>query len=340
MRGVVTPGRSAALAVAVLARAAAVLALAPSGMYLYLPDPARPLAPHLTVEGAARPDGDDGDIYFVDVIVRKATLLERLLPALRDDGELVPEDAVNPAGLSDEIRRRGSRRQMSRSQTIAAAVALRELGYDVEARPTGAFVVAISPDTPAAERLEPGDVVVAVDGRRVRTPADVRRLISTRPPGTTLSLRIRRDRKVATVSLRTAANPERPQRSIIGVFTEPAADVKLPIAVRIDIGDVGGPSAGLAFALALVEKLGRDVDHGLKVAATGEIELDGDVTPIGGVHQKTIGARRSGVDVFLVPAGANAEEARRHAGDVRVIAVRTFQGALRELATLPTNARQ
>ena len=103
----------------------------------------------------------------------------------------------------------------------------------------------------------------------------------------------------------------------------------------IDLGGVGGPSAGLAFALDIVEELRGDVDRGLKVAATGEIELDGHVAPIGGVKQKVIGARRSGADVFLVPAGDNAEEARRHAGDLRVIPVESFRQALRALATLP-----
>lgn len=112
------------------------------------------------------------------------------------------------------------------------------------------------------------------------------------------------------------------------------ASIRLPISVRIDAGDVGGPSAGLAFALDVLEELGRDVDHGRKVAVTGEIELDGDVLPVGGIEQKTIGARRSEVDVFVVPAGDNAEEARRHAGDLRIVPVRNFQQALRALTTL------
>ena len=102
----------------------------------------------------------------------------------------------------------------------------------------------------------------------------------------------------------------------------------------IDLAGVGGPSAGLAFALDIVEELRGNVDHGLNVAATGEIELDGSVLPIGGVKQKVIGARRSGADVFLVPAGENADEARRHAGDLRIIPVESFRQALRALATL------
>jgi PDZ domain-containing protein len=126
---------------------------------------------------------------------------------------------------------------------------------------------------------------------------------------------------------------------LIGVVVETAADVKLPRRVKISTGSVGGPSAGLAFALEILEKLGRDVDHGRKVAATGQIELDGTVSPIGGVRQKTIGVRKSGIHVFLVPAGENAAEARRYAHGVRIIPVRNFQQALHALATLPKSTK-
>jgi PDZ domain-containing protein len=105
------------------------------------------------------------------------------------------------------------------------------------------------------------------------------------------------------------------------------------VNVKIDLGQVGGPSAGLPFALDVLQELGTDVDHGLRVVATGEIELDGSVGPIGGVKQKTYGARRAGADVFLVPAGDNAAEARRYAGNLRIIPVKSFQQALSALGT-------
>jgi PDZ domain-containing protein len=122
---------------------------------------------------------------------------------------------------------------------------------------------------------------------------------------------------------------------LIGVIVEPATQVKLPFPVRIDTGSIGGPSAGLAFALDVLEELGRDVDHGYKVAVTGALDPDGTVEPIGGLKQKAIGVRRAKVDVFLVPAGDNAKEARKYVGPVRVIPVESFRQALRALATLP-----
>jgi len=109
----------------------------------------------------------------------------------------------------------------------------------------------------------------------------------------------------------------------------------LPVKIKIDAGGVGGPSAGLAFALDILQELGRNVTHGNRVAATGELGLDGTVGPIGGVKQKTLGVRKAGVDVFLVPAGQNAQEARRYADGLKIIPVKNFPQALRALATLP-----
>ena len=135
--------------------------------------------------------------------------------------------------------------------------------------------------------------------------------------------------------MRTVAAPDDEKRAIIGVRVSQDARIELPVDVRIDLGDVGGPSAGLPFALEVYQELGNDVDRGYRVAATGEIELDGTVVPVGGIKQKTFGVRSSGADVFLVPAGDNAETAQQYAGDLRVIPVESFEQALRVLRTLP-----
>jgi PDZ domain-containing protein len=277
-----------------------------------------------------------GGIYYVDVVIRKASFLEEHLSATRPEGaDIVPEHALVPEGTSFEDRRRQNIRQMDRSKQIAAAVALRELGYDVKAEPEGALVVAVAPDAPANGKLEATDVIVAVDGEKVTTPDDLRRLIGTRKPGESVSLRVRRGDETRTTEVDTVESADEPGRPVVGIQVEQSADIDLPVDVDIDLGRVGGPSAGLAFALDVVEELRGDVDRGLEVAATGELELDGDVLPIGGVKQKVIGAKRAGADVFLAPAGDNADEARRYAGDLRVIPVESFRQALRALATVP-----
>ena len=305
----------------------------PSDDYLLLPDEAHPLADR--VEVAGEKPHPPGGIYYVDVVVRKASLLEELAAPARPDGaDLVPAHALVPPGSNFTERRQQNLRQMDRSQEVAAAVALRALGYDVKAEPEGALVVGVAEDAPAAGKIEPTDVIVAVDGKPVRTPDDLRRLIGTRKPGESVRLRVRRGSETEEVVVGTVPSPDDAKRPIVGVQVEQSADIKLPVDVDIDLAGVGGPSAGLAFALDIVEELRGNVDQGLDVAATGAIELDGAVVPIGGVKQKVIGAKRAGADVFLVPAGDNAREARRHAGDLRIIPVENFQQALQALATL------
>jgi PDZ domain-containing protein len=311
--------------------------LIPSDSYLLLPDRAKPLAKLVQVEGE-KPH-PPGGVFYVDVIIRQASVLEEIVSAARPEGaDLVPEQALVPPGTSFRDRRQQNLRQMDRSQEVAAAVALKELGYDVEAKPEGALIAGVAPGSPADGKLQPTEVIVGVDGEPVKTPDGLRRLIGKHEPGETVKLSVRAGGTTRDVVVGTIESPAEAGRPIIGVQVEQFAEIKLPLDVEIDLGAVGGPSAGLAFALDIAEELRGNVDRGLKVAATGELELDGRVAPIGGVKQKVIGARRAGADVFLAPAGDNAEEARRHAGDLRVIPVESFRQALRALATLPRNA--
>ena len=305
----------------------------PSNDYIFLPDDAHPVSPLVTVQGGHDSRGEGG-IYFVDVIVRKASILERLFGGLHDGADLRPRNQVVPPGVNDAERRKIDLQEMTRSQQVAAAVALRALGRRVRATPTGALVTAVQPGRPADGKLRRGDVVVAVDGGAVRSTDDVRRRMSRHRPGDLVRFTIRRDARLRVVTMRTERVGTGSSRPVVGVLLEPSYDIRLPIKVRIDAGNVGGPSAGVAFALEVMEELGSDVDLGHKVAATGEIFLNGGIGPVGGLKQKTIGARKTGVDAFLVPAGDNAVEARKYADGLRVIPVKTFPQALRALATV------
>jgi Lon-like protease len=329
-----TPSRLAGLGLFLLAVVVLALWILPSDSYIFLPDRAHPVSPLVTIPGHKSPPGEGG-VYFVDVFVRKATWLERLFPSLREGATIVPAAAVVPPGTSEKERLKEDRRAMTRSQDVAAAVALRAAGFTVRAKPDGVLVDQVVDRTPAAGKLQSTDVIVSVDGRRVLTPTELRRAIRSRPVGATLRIVVRRGGALRTVELRSISDPHLKGRPVIGVVVTQDAQIALPLSVRINAGNVGGPSAGLAFALDVLEQLGRDVDHGRRIAATGEIELDGSVEPIGGVKQKTIGVRKTGIRVFLVPAGENAAEARRYADGVRIVPVKNFQQALRVLATLP-----
>jgi PDZ domain-containing protein len=329
---------SARLLIAGLIAGAAALALYvfPSESYIFLPNRAHAVAPLVEVEGGSDPQ-DGGGVYYVDVLVRKATLLERLWPGVREGASVVPAEQVRPEGVDDAARRREELAEMELSQRVAAAVALRELGRDVVARPIGARIEFVDPDAPAAGKLRAGDVVVSVDGDRVTAPSALRAAIREAGVERELTLRVQRGERRVDVSVRPERGPE--GVPMLGVIVSQAADIRLPVDVEIDTGGVGGPSAGLAFALDLLEELGRDVDGGRKIAVTGTLELDGSVGAVGGIKQKTIGVERADIDLFVVPAGENAAEARRHADGIRIVPVTTFQQALRTLATLPASAQ-
>jgi PDZ domain-containing protein len=312
-----------------------VLWIVPSDQYLLIPDTPHPAAAAVQVP-KEKPDGNGGGIYYLDVKERPARQLEVDFPGLAPDGsDFVPASAVQPPGANESEAHQFDLEQMATSQQIAAAVALKQLGYKVKVSANGALILATGPGTPANGKLVPGDVIVSVDGHPVRTTDRARELLRRHRPGDVVEIGLRNRNGLRTVKLKTIPDPQNPSIPIVGVLLEQAASIKLPFPVSIDTGNIGGPSAGLPFALEVMQKLGKDVDRGYKVAATGEIFLDGAIGPIGGVRQKIFGARQAGVDIMLVPAGDNAAIARRYAGHVRVIAVKSFRQALRALATLP-----
>ena len=332
-----TRGRVAATVVLLAAIAAVVLYLVPSNhYYVFIPDRAHALAPLVNVAGEPSRDAHGG-VYFVDVRYRKARLLEDLLgrPLARGSTLVAVRDVTG--GISERQQQRLDLDEMEQSQRVAAALALNRTGHHVKIRLPTVAIRHVEAAAPAHRVLRAGDAILAVDGVRVTSTARLRQLLAAHRPGDSVTLRVRRVRRAFSAKVKTMADPLDRSRAVIGVLVQEYGGSigKLPLRVRIDTRGVGGPSAGLAFALDLLEELGRNVDRGYRVAATGALALDGTVEPIGAIKQKTIGAREAGVDVFLVPAGSNAREARRHADGLRVIPVKTFPQALHALATLP-----
>lgn len=329
-----SPARLAVAGLILLGAAALVLWLAPaSGYDIRLVDPAHPADPLVAVPGEKR-SHEPGPIYFVDVRERQARLLERLVRFTRPDGSSV----VPAPEVSSTVEQQIGQQDMSESQKVATLVALRQLGYKVGAKSKGVTVVLTQRGAPASKVLRTGDVIVSADGQKVTSVLGLRELLAKHQPGDRVRIGFRRGNQRMNATIQTVADPEDPKRTIVGVSARDDIQLKLPLRIRIDAGGVGGPSAGLAFALDIMQELGRDVAHGHKVAATGELAPNGAVGPIGGVKQKTLGVRQAGVDVFLVPAGDNAQEARRYADGLRIVPVKNFQQALRALATLPAKA--
>ncbi len=242
---------------AVLAAAVfAVLLTVPSDDYLILPDRARPTDQLVEVPGEQAGSGKAG-IYMVDVTVGRANLFERIFHRWLFDGEsLVPARVINPEGVSDTQRRQSSLNEMSQSQLIAITVALRSLGKTVEVRPEGAEVVLVQPGAPADGKLEVGDVIVEAEGQPVRTTDDLARAASALTPGDDLTLTVKRGDKRIELTLPTQASESDPERAVVGIGVQNAEDYNFPVDVKIDAGSIGGPSAGLAFALDVANELG------------------------------------------------------------------------------------
>jgi PDZ domain-containing protein len=327
-----SPAKIAGTGALLLIVAGFVLWIAPANGYqLELVDPAHPVAPLVSVKGGHAPPPTQGTLYFVDVRERPARLLERLLPWARASGSSLVR---NTPGVSSALEERLGVQEMADSQKVAPYVALKILGYKVSANSAGVTVLSVQGSAPAAKALDPGDVILGVDRHSVTTVLGLRALLAKDRPGMRVRVRFRRNGQVKQVAVKTVPDPTAPKHALIGIVATDDLRVRLPVPVSIDAHGIGGPSAGLAFALDILQQLGRNVTHGHKVAATGELALNGQVLPIGGVKQKTLGVRRAGVDVFLVPAGDNAKEARKYADGVRIIPVENVQQALRKLATL------
>jgi Lon-like protease len=304
-----------------------VLWVIPSDHYLYLPDPALDVDPLVSVPNEDE-DAADSGIYMVNILVRRASLFERIFPEVHSGAELIPAEDFNPEGLSERERKEESLSEMSVSQQIAVAVALRSLGHDVD--PLGAEVARVLPDAPADGKLEVGDVIVGAKGTKVNSPAELFDVMSKHRPGTPVRLELRRKGQSRAVVVGTRGAGDGERRAVVGIMVQP--EFRFPVNVQIDAGNIGGPSAGLAFALDVVDELGEDLDRGRRIVVTGTLGLDGTVGPIGGIEQKVVGARLADADLFLVP-DRNFAEARRGAEGLEVVAVSTFEEALSLLTT-------
>jgi PDZ domain-containing protein len=200
VRRFVTPTRLVIAGLVLLAVVLALMAI-PSNEVIFLPDRAHPVAPLVTFKGSRDPA--KGGVYFVDVFERKATLLERLFGGLHEGADLYPEEAVNPPGVNDKALRRIDLADMQRSQEIAAAVALKAAGKKVTLRPTGALIDAVEAGKPAVGKLEPDDVIVALNGRPVATPDQVFTAMSKLPVGSTVRLTVHRGDKTLVAHIKT-----------------------------------------------------------------------------------------------------------------------------------------
>jgi PDZ domain-containing protein len=240
---------------------------------------------------------------------------------------VVPQTELFPPGQSAQQTQAQDTEQMASSQELATAAALTQLHIKYT---TQVEVLSTVAGYPASKSLKAGDVIQAVDGKPVAGESSLSSMITAHPVGSTIQLQVLRAGKTLTVPIASKLSGG---TAVIGVQVQ--EQYKFPFNVRITVGDIGGPSAGMMFALGIIDTLTPgDLTGGKEIAGTGTIDADGSVGPIGGIRQKLVGARRAGADYFLAP-GDNCDEVRGHVpGGLQVIQVSTLDQARTDVAAI------
>ena len=240
---------------------------------------------------------------------------------------VVPESEICPAGQTQQQTQQQDTQEMTGSQQSATAAALSQLHI---AYSTQVVVVQTEKGLPAYGVLEAGDVITAVDGHPVTSQTGLTGLIGAHPAGSTLTVTVTRNGQSKQVRVATRESGGHP---VMGV--EITSRYKFPFNVAISVGDIGGPSAGLMFALGIIDKLTKlDLTGGKFIAGTGEIEASGKVDAIGGIQQKMVGARNAGATVFLTPASNCADTKGAVPAGLRLVKVSTLAQAVSYLQAI------
>jgi PDZ domain-containing protein len=300
--------------------------------YVLSPGSATAVEPLVSVQGA-QSYRHPGSILFTTVALAGDVNAFALLHGwLSTTDDVVSRKAIT-GGTPTKTYNQENVQAMTDSKTAATKVALERLGYKVPARGDGALVVQVMPQSPADGLLKAGDVVTAVDGKPVNFDEQSVAAVHGHKPGDVITFTVTRDGQSQPVAVKAGDDGKGVAKVGVALQTKNLR-YDFPVQVNIDTGKVAGPSAGLAFTLALLDDLSAgDLTNGKKVAVTGTIDVDGNVGPVGGVAQKTAAAKRAGAIAFLVPPDEEAE-AKRHAGKMPILVIRTVDDALAALHQL------
>ncbi len=310
------------------------LALAIAAFTIYAPTPyvlnapgrAVPVSSIVSIEDP-KSKPVDGQFLMTTVLSEKATVL-LCIYALLDPAATLSRDHVE--GETHRAQSPGGSDQMELAQYISTRVALEKLGYQIQGKFLGLQILGIAPDSPNRESLQPGDLLIELDGKAKIDVADFRATIEDTTSGKALAAKVLRGGNPLSVKLSTM-EVQGKQRA--GVILRPQySSVQLPIKVDFQSGNTSGASGGLVFALEIYDRLDvkTNLAKGRVIAATGTLDPSGQVGPIEGIAYKLVGAERAGASIFLVPRD-NWPEIENVPTNMTVIPVSTFEEALRAL---------
>jgi PDZ domain-containing protein len=261
----------------------------------------------------------------------KTTIAGAVEGWLRRDEVVVPYDAIYPPGTSKQQQDATNAQDFTRSQDNATAAAACELGY-----PKGFGVNSVAPNSPNQAVLHPGDRFVSVDGTKVTDDQSLRKVLAAHKAGDKLAIDLIRDGKTQLINAVLGAPPSGSSTPRLGITV--TTGCLPPFEVSLSLAGIGGPSAGLMFALGIIDKVSdHDLTHGRFIAGTGSIDPSGAVGQIGGISLKMIAAHRAGATVFLAPASNCADVRGNVPSGLQVIKVSTLHDAIASLDALAGN---
>jgi PDZ domain-containing protein len=274
-----------------------------------------------------------GSIEGVLVIERPAFPIDWLYAAIFPHLQIEKRDtSISIGEIRNEviIERAGA-------NEIGSAVAFHKLGIGRGVIPTGVQVLQVAAGSPAQGRLNPGDLIIALNGKAISSTTGLAAAMSGVRPGESVAVTVQRGGRRIDISLKTSADKDNGKRAVFGITVENGVKVDLPREVdfRSYLVYQGGPSHGAILALTLIDQLTPGgVTYGNRVAGTGTIDAEGNVGAIGGIEQKAYAVERSGADVFFVPAGQEAD-ARKGAPSLNIVPVHTLDDMLNWLKKHP-----
>jgi PDZ domain-containing protein len=296
-------------------------------LFVEAPGRARSVLPLIDVDGTSTYESE-GRLLLTTVNVGRLNAFETLAAWIDPEAEVIPEHVVIPPGQTDQEYERASRSQMDQSKIAAVAVALELLTDYPDEHGPGVIVQDVLGGAPAEGRLFPGDLITHVNGSPVADVGQLRDAIRAAEDGRPVTLRVRPIEGGATSAVEVRpTRVEGVDRPVIGIATV----ANFPYEVDIQSGTIGGPSAGLMWALGVIETLTpEDLTGGRVIAGTGTVDLEGRVGRIGGVRQKVVGAEEAGAEMFLLPRG-DMPDARGAGERIELVPVDTVEQALRFL---------
>ena len=276
----------------------------------------------------------EGNLFQLTVRRDEANVFVYLWSLINDSYDLYPREVILPDGVTPQELSEISIQNMRTSENVAIAVALKNVGYEIESKGDGVAVVGLLEDSPVKDKLKKGDLINSINNTDIYSATEFISTLRTYSIGETVSIGLLREidgiKEQIYIKTTLIEHVEYEGEPMVGFLATTVNErFDFPFEIDIKTGNVGGPSAGLMMALNVYNNLiPEDITNSKIIAGTGTIEIDGSVGPVGGVKQKIIAAKRAGAELILVPV-ANFEEAQPFETDkTAIVAVDSFDEAL------------